>query len=257
MKKLFLGVVVTFLLIVPLALGSAFAGPSSKFAAQVKDITIFQQQEADDCSAGIWRDALNTSIKTPNKHDLLIGASFVTSLYTQTEVKGKNGQKDSADAMGMLKMRVLIDNNPNIAQPSEVVYDRRFQKLTAVLGGVIESCEDTGTFTVDPATDLCEETVDPATGDSIPDGVLTVQCECVVTDEEIELILDTMSAHHFNFVAANLTPGDHPVKVQVCIETDANWGNGSASALAGVGQGSLTVEQVRATNSPDGIEFVE
>jgi hypothetical protein len=208
----------------------AFAGPSSKFSAEVSNITLVPMQ----ASPSSWRTVLSTTIKTPNKKDLLIGASFETGLYTQTQVRGKNGSTDTSSASATLKVRLLIDGAADAAYPYWVVYDKRAQTLSATLGGVIESCQDLN-----------------------GDGVITVATECVVTDEMIELILDTMAAHHYNFVVANLSPGDHTVAVQVSIDTSDSSIAGSASAMAGVGRGSLTVEEVRATNAPDGIEFLQ
>jgi len=115
-----------------------------------------------------------------------------------------------------------------------VVFDKRAQTLSATLGG-FQSCVDLN-----------------------GDGVIDVATECTLTDEEIELILDTMAAHHFNFMAANLPPGNHTLEVQVGIGVDTSFGAGSASATAGVGRGSLTVEEVRAINQVvpgAGIEF--
>ena len=206
---------------------SATAGPASKFAAQVSNIQLIS-----NTTAYAWATVLQTAIKTPNKKDLLIGASFETGLYTDTKVKGKSGDRDSSDAKAAVKIRVLVDGFP--AYPEEVIYDKRSQTLTAVLGGVIDSCQD-----------LDE------------DGVIDVETECTVTDEEIQLILDTMAAHHFNFVLSNLEPGEHLVEVQAKIETGGSAGAGSWDALAAVGRGSLTVEEVKATNHPDGIEFLQ
>jgi len=47
------------------------------------------------------------------------------------------------------------------------------------------------------------------------------------------------------------------VEVKAMVATNAQAEEGSAKAMAMVGRGSLTVEEVRATNSPDGIEFIE
>jgi hypothetical protein len=206
-----------------------FAGPSSKFSAQVSNISLIP-----NTSAAQWTPVLSTSIKTPNKKDLLIGASFETGLYTQTQVKGKLGSTDTASASATLEVRLLIDGRANVAYPSEVVYDKRAQTLSATLGGVISRCQDLN-----------------------GDGIIDVATECVVTDEMIELILDTMAAHHYNFVVANLSPGTHTVEVEVRIGSTTGAVAGSASAMAGVGRGSLTVEEVRATNAPDGIEFLQ
>jgi hypothetical protein len=208
----------------------AFAGPSSKFAAAASNVTLVPMS----VGSVPWKTVLSTSIKTPNKKDLLIGASFETALYTQTQVKGKNGSTDTASASATLEVRLLIDGDANVAYPNWVVYDKRAQTLSATLGGVISSCQDLN-----------------------GDGVITVGTECVVTDEMIELILETMAAHHYNFIVANLSPGTHTVEVQVRIDTTDGAGAGTASAMAGVGRGSLSVEEVRATNAPDGIVFLD
>ena len=224
MKKLACLLTVVFL---SFGATAAFA-QSAKFAAEASKLTAFQQP----IGTLNWTTVLQTTIKTPNKKDLLVGASFQTGLYTQTQVKGKNGSTTTATANATLKVRLLVDGD--IAYPGDVVYDARSQTLTATLGGVIESCKDLN-----------------------GDGVIIVKDECVVTDEMIELILSTMAAHHYNFVYANLTPGTHTVEVQVNIATpDGTVTDGnSASAWATFGPGSLTVEEVRATNIPDGITF--
>jgi len=216
----------------------AFALASSKFAAALSDVTLVPSQTASD-----WTTVLHTSIKTPNKKDLLIGGSLETALFTQTQVRGKNGSTDSSSANATLDVRILIDGKEynratgTGAFPPQVVYDHRAQTLSATLGGVIASCTDLN-----------------------GDGVIDVATECVVTDEMIELILETMSAHHFNFVAANLAPGVHQVELQVKVGSTASSIAGSASAMAGVGRGSLTIEEVKGINQIQlgaGIEFLQ
>ena len=216
-----------FALTLTLGFGSALAGPSSKFAAQVSSVTLVP--ETADLA---WAKVLETTIKTPNKKDLLIGASFETGLYTKTLVKSSGGTLDTSSATAGIKIKVLIDGVE--ARPGEVIYDKRAQTLSAKLGGILETCSDTN-----------------------GDGIIDILTECTFSDEEIELILDTMAAHHFNFVAANLGPGVHTVEVWAKIETLTSSIAGLADAKALVGKGSLTVEEVRATNSPDGIVFLE
>ena len=62
-----------------------------------------------------------------------------------------------------------------------------------------------------------------------------------------------MAAHHFNFILANLAPGDHTIVVQAEIKSNNTSQTGSSSAWATIGKGSLTVEEIRAVNSPEGI----
>lgn len=206
-----------------------FAGPASKFAAQVSSVVLVEQTTAQD-----WTKVLYTTIKTPNKKDLLIGASFETGLYTKTSVKSASGVLDTSSAMAGIKIVVIIDDNwANPVKPGEVIFDKRTQTLSAKLGG-FQTCSDVN-----------------------GDGVIDILTECTLQPEEIELILDTMAAHHFNFVAANLQPGEHKVEVWAKIESSSSSLAGLADAKALVGKGSLTVEEVKATNAPDGIVFLE
>ena len=202
---------------------SAFAAPSAKFTAEVSEVTLINWTEDDVLSDMI----LSASIKTPNKKDLLIGVSLETGLYTKTTVKSMNGVLDTQSAVAGISVVVKVDGVE--AYPGAVIFDKRTQTLSAKLGGILSGCTD-------------------ADGD----GHITID-ECTLLPEEIELILDTMGAHHFNFVAANLEPGDHIVEVWASIDVGAST---TATAKALVGKGSLTVEEVRATNSPDGISII-
>lgn len=209
-----------------LTVSSVFAAPSAKFAAQVSSIALVDETTTTNG----WAKVLSTTIKTPNKKDLLIGASFETGLYTKTVVKSAMGVLDTSTAVAGITIKVEVDGV--LVNPGEVIYDKRAQTLSAKLGGILDECTD-------------------ANGD----GIIDIATECTFTEEEISLILNTMAAHHFNFVAANLMSGVHKVEVFAKIETTTSDADANATAL--VGKGSLTVEEVRATNMPDGIEFLE
>lgn len=227
----------------------SYAAPSAKFAATLSSAAILP--EGSDTGK-----VLSTTLKTPNQKDLLIGVSLQTGLFTSTKVSSKNGVADTSTASAKLTVVVKIDGNEVF--PGPVVYDERVQTLTAALGGIITTCQDTGTFTY--VDGQCVETlgIDPLTGLPtlhVPDGILTIPCECTVLPETIELALKTTGAHHFNFVAKNVTPGPHTVTVEITKDTSLTTTTSKATAL--VGPGSLTVEEVRATNAPDGIEFLQ
>jgi hypothetical protein len=243
---------------------SAYAVQGSKFAAHVAQPGSgmqLMQKGVNDTT-----DLLTTTISTANYKDLLIGVSLQSGLYTDTKVKGKNGSYEEAGAEAAIKVHVDITGedsygNPAKVYPQEVVFAGRVQELSAVLGGVINSCSD-----------------------SNEDGTITVVDECDVGDEEIGLMLSTTSANHFNFVAPDLAPGDHTVTVQVTSLSSAEFTNGTysssnmselectdaggafnaatgectftttdneASSWAMVDVGSLTVEEVRAVNVVD------
>lgn len=250
--------------------GSAFAGPAAKFAAHVSQsgsgshllhsgvataVTSGQVVKVDNED-----NILSATIKTANQKDLLIGVSLQNGLFTDTTVKGKLGSSEVATAMAAILVRVEIDGQKNRAFPSSVVFAQRIQELSATLGGVIQSCN----FGL---TD--------SNGDGVPDsGEIVIARDCTVTEEQIGLMLSTTSANHFNFVAPNLTPGDHTVKVYARAMSSAEFKNGltptkfdaagnpiefqqtadnSATAWALIDVGSLTVEETRAVNRDSGI----
>jgi hypothetical protein len=236
MKNLFKVAVVAAAL--TLLVGTAISAPSSKFAATINKVQLVSSSAGTKNVA----DDLVAFIKVPSQKDLLVGVSLEIAIDTQTKVKGKNGGGGSAIAEGEVVVMVAAedgDGNVYVAEPGMVVFASREQELSAVLGGVIDSC---------------------TVGD---DGVIDVDQECVVTEEEINLILKTTAAHHFNFVVPNLPSGEYAVKVYLTANTDATTvdsilddavtGANTAQADVVVGPKVVTVQEVRATNNPDGI----
>jgi hypothetical protein len=200
-----------------LASTSALA-QSAKATAKVGNVNVLNQTTLG------WTTILSNTIKTANQKDLLIDVSLETGLYTQTKVRS-NGNKDTSSAEATIKVQVLVDGVP--AYPGDVVFDRRNQTLSATLGGILENCTD-----------------------SNGDGDIDLN-DCTLAPEEIELILDTMAAHSFNFIMDDLGPGEHAVEVQAMISTSSSSGAGSASANATIGNGSVTVEEVRLIKGED------
>jgi hypothetical protein len=201
--------------------------PSAKAACQVANITLIDGSTQTD-----WTTLLCNRIKTANQKDLFVDVSFECGLYTQTLVRSKGGVKDTSTAEAIVKVRVLVDGEP--AFPGDVVFSRRMQELSATLQGIIN---DDALILVD--TD----------GDGIPDAVQID--EDLLTPEEIELILDTMTANSFNFVLNDLSSGVHTIEVQAKIDTATSAQEGTASATATIGKGSVTVEEVRLIKDDD------
>ncbi len=210
----------------------AFAGVSnaevsgSKAAANVSSVALF----SDKGGTHSWDPVLGAKIHTGTQKDLLIGVSLETAIYTDTLVKSSGGTKDTSNATAGIKIKVLVDGNE--AAPGAVTYDKRSQTLSATLGGYFANCTDVN-----------------------GDGITDLLTECSLLPEEIQLILDTMAAHHFNFIISNLPAGDHTVEVLTEIQSSTSSMTGSASAYATIGKGALTIEEIRATNAPDGIVF--
>ncbi len=175
-----------------------------------------------------WDTILSAKLHTGSQKDVLIGVSLETGLFTDTLVKSSGGTKDTSNATAGIQIKVLVDGVE--AAPGVVTYDKRSQTLSATLGGYFANCLD-----------------------SNMDGITDVMTECDLLPEEIQLVLDTMAAHHFNFVLANLPAGDHYIDVKAEIKSSTSSQSGSANALATVGKGSLTVEEIRGTNNDEGI----
>jgi hypothetical protein len=247
-------------LLIPLAIasvtlaGSALAAPSAKFAA-VWSETPVNLVSMVDLSGSVDDSDFNenagftfATIKVPQGKELLVGVSAEIGLVTDTSVKGKNGGEAKALA-GAAGYVIVVAHNTDgsgdgaTAAPGEVILSGRVQELEARLGGVIESCTD---------------------GDL--DGTIVVADDCIVTDEEISLMQETLAAHHFNFILPDLPQGTYDItayfttnawgEIDICevgdtfCEEDPSGSvTASAYAKAYVGKYSLTVQQVRAVKN--------
>jgi hypothetical protein len=241
-----------------------FAGPSAKFAAtwNTDSPNIVSMAVITDATADAWQLDENdgyqlTTIKVPQGKELLVGISAEIGITTDTSLKGKNGGSAKAIADGSAWVIVtatpLWGGHPVEAAPGAVMLSSRIQALEATLGGVIDECTD---FTGD--TDI--NGLNP--GDSgyidTPDGTINVVLECMVSDEEIGLMQDTLASHHFNFILPDMDAGEYTIKAhfftrayaEVDINevsvTDGGTVSGSSYAEAFVGKSMVTVQQVRA-----------
>jgi hypothetical protein len=160
------------------------------------------------------------TVKTSNSTSLFVDVSSVIGLYTSTQVKGNNtGATSSATAQAGVRVRVLLDGTvyafPDAAG-SGITFDNRVQTLTANLGNIFTSA-----CAASPST-------------------------CTLTPEQITLILDTSSAHAFNFVLLSVGSGAHTVQIQVQSDTQSTAATGGvAISNAAYGPASVTIDVVR------------
>jgi hypothetical protein len=260
---------ITIALVVTLAVALLVSGVvygsgirASKATVKVSELTLLEWAPEDPSEAGPggltessanytgnWTTILTQNIKTPNQKDLIIDVSLETGLYTRTHVKSKRSYEgdpdwDSSTAHANVMVRVCVDGNyatvgvgeeqeAGVAFPRAVTFNEREQTLSAKFMGI---------FTAE-----CIE-VDPDT------GAVTLNYTCL-EPEELELILDTMSANSFNFVVADLTPGNHVITVEAKIEANGAAEEGKFEAMAMVGQGSVTIELVRMVKAEDYLEL--
>ena len=214
MKTLACLMVVGLVILLAASTGQAQTLPSSKAAVILGNPTVAPAvcNEAGTSWATIFSVDMRNS---GSQKDFLIGLSGVTQLITDTLVKSAGGTQDKSEAEAIIRVRVLVDDA--VAAPGEIVFDRRKQTLIAKFNGI---CID-------------------ANGDGI------IQYTECTTPEELELILDTQAAHHFNFVSADVGTGVHTIKGQACTATTGSAQAGSWSASALFGKGALTVEEIR------------
>lgn len=160
---------------------------------------------------------LTTTIQTPNSKftTLLIRPSLVTGLFTSTGVDPNQYSGNSA----AVKVYVLLDGQPvapATTSQTGIIYDQRFQQL---------SMADASAMTTCAATNDCDTA----------------------------LVMSTLSAHSFDFVAPNVGGGNHTLKVGWRFQCTDNSGNMVAcntaytmnTAGACAGPGTVTVTQVK------------
>jgi len=198
--------------------------PSSKVTAKTANLQLLDYTKG----TGGWQTLFSNTIKTSNQKDLFISASFEVGLYTQTLVSSKGMVKDTSSADAKVQVRVVLDGT-RVVEPGEVVYGRRIQTLSATLEGAIAGC-----LIIDPTT-----------------GGIILDPNCTVAPEIIELVLETLDAASFNFVAVDVPQGVHTITVQAQVETATSAQTGTASAKALIGKGAMTVESVRLIKDPN------
>ena len=195
--------------------------PSAKFAYSSSSLALIKQTSGTNG----WVTILSTPIKTPAAKEVYVSASLEAGLFTQTLVKSKNNKKDTSTASVAIQVQTLIDGTP--MPPGTVTYAARTQTLSATLEGAIGGCLTTVT-NADGTTSI------------------VVDQDCV-TPEEIELILSTLNAASFNFVASDVPVGTHMISLQARITSSTSVDTGTATAEALVGKGTMIGQVVRAT----------
>jgi hypothetical protein len=175
-----------------------------------------------------WMPVLVQHLKTANNWDLMVQPSFEVGLLTQTTVSSKNMITDTSTATGSVRVRVKLDDQYILA-PGDVTYGRRTQTLSAQLEGAIGGC-------------LTNVVTTNSTGGIVV--ITTVNTNCVLP-EVIGLLDDSVSANSFQFVAPAVPTGVHTITVEAQIAAMGDNQNGSFTAAALLGKGTLTVESSR------------
>ena len=188
--------------------------PSAKVTAQCREICTFSNWE-DEPSVIFMQ-----TIKTPDAKDLFINVSLLCGVKTDTMVSSWWLGLDESSSNAMVKVRVWVDDK--MADPGEVIFSHRRQDLAAEFAGDISQA-----LYFDPST-----------------GTIKID-ESKVQPETLQLVLDTMTANSFGFIAQDISSGVHTIKVEAYLDGDAS------NSEAYVGKGSITVESVRLIKDED------
>jgi hypothetical protein len=186
--------------------GSSFTGATSG-----SNTGVLPPPCTDTSGGGVWFTVMNASLKASTNKTFFVSPSLVTGLYTNTQVSGKTSgtpTSETATSVASVAVRVLLDCNgcalPGASQTtlaswtmagypdqggSGIIFDARIQQLTATLGQAI--------------TSTCLNLT-----------LLTNTCP----PEVIDLILDTTSAHTFNFILPEVGAGTHTVTIQARLD---------------------------------------
>ena len=180
---------------------------------------------------------MSTSMKVSASQSLFVSPSLVTGLYTNTQTKTHTGGTSTATASGGVYMRaVLTDPNTGavvrIADPVAVC-------TNDILGCQASSSGDFG-VTLDSRVQTLTQTLSTCVVNVIVGGITgSGTCDFDLTTQ---LILQTTSAHTFNFIFPNVGQGTYNVAIQVAVNSGATvGGSGTAVGAAAFGLGSVTV----------------
>lgn len=208
---------------------TAQAQSSGNFAASIQTAQCTMNTNGTSINPGALGGGgtlLDTYIQTPNSKftTLVITPALVTGLFNNTQVT--TAMPSSANSAAVV-VKVTLDGTPVLPETStnpSIIYDQRFQQLSAPLFSQLMECS------------------------------MNNNCS-------IDLVESTLSAHSFNFIRTNVGGGVHPLKVTwefVCTDNNGNptactstYTANTAGACAG--PGTIMVQQVKAFTQSGGI----
>lgn len=187
-------------------------------------------------------NVLETGVQTSNGYGttLVIRPSLVTGLFTSTKI---STTVPSASADVGIQVCVTIDGKKDGVYPAGgcVVYDERFQQISSQLFSQLTECTAFNTGQACTSNNDCTSLGTGYTC-SIPTGATSGTCVGPNPNCNFDLILSTLSAHNYDFVA-QVPGGYHEIKAWwSTIGQGASSGSNVASC---VGPGVVTVTQTK------------
>jgi hypothetical protein len=226
-----------------LALGALLAAPAhAESLPGSKHAIAYGQDFAVVSGSGEWQTILAKKIKTANAKGLGLHVSLECGLSTPTFVKSK-GDRVESTASAKVLVQVLVDGEVVGAgdyDQRSVTFCSRSKRTTASFAGIFTKPENQTCYFLEEV-----DTSDPV--DGIPDEtIVRFDPECL-SEEDLELVDDSMSAHSYFFYYDDTSPGAHTIEVQAKIA-----GDGTERANALLGKGTLLIEEIRLVHGDDG-----
>ncbi len=248
---------VVFLAVGTLSTALAFAQASGSFNAAGTN-SACAIGEGGEFNGGVGDlSVLTTTVQTSSGSGvtLLIRPSLVTGLFTNTKI---DTVLNSTSADVGIQVCVTVDGSGANVFPHDeqgkscVIYDQRFQQVTSNLFSQLSEC------TALPTTTTCTTDADCAglgTGFtcSIPEGASSGVCVGPNPNCDFDLILSTLSAHSYDFVA-QVPNGDHTIRASWSVIGEGP-GNANAKVDSCVGPGVLTVTQTKVFKQNGSLSF--
>jgi hypothetical protein len=186
-------------------------------------------------------DIMTTTMKVSNSQSLFVSPSLVTGLYTNTLVKTKTGGNTStATAQGGVYLRAVLKD------PSSGLVVQIGDPVAICTNDILGCKAISNDYGV--VLDSRVQTLTQTLSDCVVNlGLVAGTCSF---DSTIQLILQTTSAHTFNFIFPSVGVGVYNVVIQAAVDSNATvGGSGTAVGGAAFGLGSVTVESVRLVHS--------
>ncbi|NMG45761.1 hypothetical protein GPA22_18755 [Aromatoleum toluvorans] len=210
---------------------------SNDGGAQIPQSCVNLYTGAEVATQNEWVTIMEKPVKLSNSQSLVVSPSLVTGLYTQTRTKTSTNSTSTAQAMGGVYMKaVLTDDAGNeiVAAP-----------LSSCSSGVLGCQEVAGDWGVQLDTRIQTLTQSLSTC-TVMDMTGTTQIGTCDFTSIIDLVLNTTSAHTFNFVFPNVGQGVYTLSVKAAVASGASViGSGTAVGAAAFGLGSMIAESVR------------
>jgi hypothetical protein len=202
-------------------------------------------------TADNYVEVMGSTVKVSNSQSLFANASLVTGLYTNTLVTTKPSKTSggtntsTATATGGVYLRAALLDAPN---GNVIAYGYPAAACNSAVLGCSGTGADSGVILDSRVQTLTQSLSDCVVNVTVSGVAGTGTCDFTST---IQLILQTTSAHSYNFIFPNVGVGTYYLSVQAAADSAAvvNAGTGSAVGGAAYGLGSLTVESVRMVHS--------